>query len=107
VPGVAVHAVDTAHFEITNSTDRDYYFKAIAWSTDDNLACGRGVNGHDVFNGRISAGMTTQGVGGSTPEVPMTVAIWPEPCGDGCTEPSVGDFVIPISTVEPPRPGAT
>jgi hypothetical protein len=101
VPGISVHVIDTAHFELTNLTDRDLYFAVFHWTTDDNLVCGRGVTSYDGMGGPVPAGSTVEGLGGSTPEVPVTVAIWDKPCGEGCTDPPIGEFVVRISAVEP------
>src|SRR5262245_61429485 len=40
IPGVSVRAIDKGHFEITNATDRTYYFGVTSWITEDNLVCG-------------------------------------------------------------------
>jgi hypothetical protein len=95
------------HFEITNATSRTYYFGVFQWTTEDKLVCGRGVIGRDAPGGRVRSGATVEGLGGSTPEVPVTVAIWAIPCGEGCNDVPIGEFVVPISAVEPPQPGAT
>lgn len=107
VPGISVRAIDKAHFEITNATGRTYYFRAFQWMTEDNLVCGRGVIGHDATNGPVGSGATVEGMGGSSPDLPMTVAIWASPCGDGCQAVPIGEFVVPISAIEPPLPVST
>ncbi len=107
VPGISVRVIDKAHFEVTNATDRDYYFKVIGWTTEDNLVCGRGVIGHDGFGSPVPSRATVEAGGGSTVEIPVTVAIWDRPCGDGCNDRAVGEIVVPISMVEPPLPMST
>lgn len=107
VPGISVRAIDQVHFEITNATSRTFYFGVFQWTTEDNLVCGRGVIGRDVSGGLVPSGATVDGLGGSAPEVPATVAIWARPCGEGCNDVPIGEFVVPISAVEPPQPGAT
>jgi hypothetical protein len=104
VPGISVRVIDKAHFEVTHVTDRDYYLKVVTWSTEDNLVCGRGITGHDGFASPLFAGTTVQAGGGSTVEVPVTVAIWDRPCGEACSDPPIGEIIVPISMVEPPPP---
>jgi hypothetical protein len=107
VPGISIRVIDKAHFEVTNATDRDYYFKVIGWTSYENLVCGRGVIGHDGFGSPVSAGATVQAGGGSSSDIPVTVAIWDRPCGDGCDDSSIGQVLVPISTIEPPLPMST
>lgn len=107
VPGISVRVIDKAHFAVTNATARDYYFKVIAWTTEDNLVCGRGVIGHDGFGSPVPSGATIEAGGGSTVQVPVTVAIWDRPCGDGCNDPQIGEILVPISIIEPPAPVST
>jgi len=107
VPGISVRVIDKAHFEVVNATDRDYYFKVVQWMTEDNLVCGRGVVGHDSFSSPVPSRATVEAGGGSTTEVPVTVAIWDRPCGEGCNVSPIGEYVVPISMVEPPQPLST
>jgi hypothetical protein len=108
VPGVSVRAIDRAHFEITNATSRTYYFGGMHWATEDNLVCGRGVVGRDsVPGGRLGPGATVEGGGGSTPDSPMTGSIWADPCGEGCDRVPLGQYLVPVSMVEPPVPVAS
>jgi len=101
VPGVAVRAINKGRFEITNGTSLTYYGGVTTWVTEDDLVCGRGVIGHDSLVGRIAPGATVDWSGGSTADVPLTVAIWDSPCGEGCYRTPVGAYVVPISSVEP------
>ena len=102
VPGISIQVIDKAHFEVTNATNRDYYFEVVTWSTEDNLVCGRGVTGHDSFGSPVPPGQTVEVDGGSTVDFPVTVAIWDYPCGEACSDPPIGELVVPISMVEPP-----
>jgi len=104
VPGLSVRSIDKAHFEIINTSDRQYYFAVFYWVTEDDLVCGRGVIARDSVAGPIGPGSTFVVDGGSTPQSPVTVSIWGDPCGDGCTRTPIGEYLIPISSVEPPPP---
>lgn len=107
VAGVSVRSIDKAHFEINNTTGQTYYFKSFSWQTDANLPCGPGVIAHESATGPVNAGSKVSVDGGSTPEIPVTVSVWPEPCGEGCDRPPSGQYLVPISTIEPPTPGHT
>lgn len=107
VPGISVRAIDKGHIEITNASSRAYYFGVSHWVTEENLVCGRGVIDHSSRGGRIARGATVERLGGSTPEVPVTVAVWANPCGEGCNRPPIGNYVVPVSSVEPPVPIAS
>jgi hypothetical protein len=108
VPGISVRAIDRAHFEITNATSRTYYFGGMHWATEDNLVCGRGVVGRDsVPGGRLRPGAIVERGGGSTPDSPLTVSIWADPCGEGCDRVPLGQYLVPVSMVEPPEPVAS
>lgn len=107
IPGITVRAVDKAHFEITNSTLGTYYVGVAQWVTEDDLICGRGVIAHSSPGGQLPRNGTFQGTGGSEPEAPLVVSIWDDPCGDECTRPPVGKYVVPVSPVDPPAPGAS
>jgi hypothetical protein len=107
VPGISVRATDKGHFKITNATSRTYYVGVFSWDTEDNLLCGRGVLAHDHPGGRVGAGKTIERLGGSPQEALTTVSIWAEPCGEGCYRDPIGQYVVPMSSVEPPLPGST
>jgi hypothetical protein len=107
VPGISVRAIDKTHFEIANTTSRTYYIGVTSWDTEDNLVCGRGVIDHSNNGGRLRPGRTVQRGGGSTPEVPLTVSIWANPCGEGCYRKPIGQYVVPLSSIEPPTPLAS
>src|ERR1051326_8602769 len=70
VAGVSLRVIDKGHFEVTNATDRDYYFKIVRWITED-LVCGRGVTGEDGFASPIASGATVAVSGGSTADLPL------------------------------------
>ena len=91
VPGILVRAIDKGQFEITNATSRSYYFGVSEWITEDNLVCGRGVTEHRAPRVRLRPGVTVKAFGGSTPEIPVTVAIWVDSCGQGCNGVPIGE----------------
>ena len=107
VPGVSVRAIDRAHVEITNATTHTYYVGASFWVTEDNLVCGRGVIEQATSWGRLRPGRTIERGGGSSSEIPLTISIWEVPCSDGCTRDPIGQYLVPVSSVEPPVPGST
>jgi hypothetical protein len=107
VPGVTVRAIDKAHFQITNGTSHTYYVGLTQWVNEDNLVCGRGVVDQSHSGGRLRPRETFDGIGGSASDAPLTVSVWDQPCGDGCTRTPLGQYVVPASSVEPPFPGST
>ncbi len=107
VPGVSLRVIDKATFVITNLTSFTYFVGVTSWATEDDLVCGRGVIGRTDVDGRLGPGSTLQLRGGSSAEIPATVEIWSDPCGEGCSRPPVGEYLLPISTVEPPAPLST
>lgn len=107
VSGLSVRAIDKARFEISNTTGQTYYFKSFSWQTENDLPCGPGVIAHELATGPVDAGSKVLVDGGSTTGVAVTVSVWLEPCGEGCDRPPSGQYVVPISTIEPPRPGHT
>ena len=104
VPGISLRAIDKAHFELRNATARRYYFAVYSWQTADNLVCGRGVTFRESIAGSVDPGSTFLVDGGSTPEMPATVSIWDAPCGEACDRPPLGQYVVPLSSIEPPVP---
>jgi hypothetical protein len=102
VPGITVRAIDQGHVEISNATAQPYYFALFYWEAVDNLVCGRGVTVYDPIAGPVHAGSTFVVEGGSTDMVPATVSIWSDPCGEACTQPPIGQYVVPISDVPAP-----
>jgi hypothetical protein len=101
VAGLSVRVIDRGHFEIFNATGATYYFAVYHWEVQDNLVCGRGVTFYDSTGGPAAPGSTEVG-SGSTRDIPATVSIWAEPCGEGCARPPIGGYVVPISDVPAP-----
>lgn len=94
-------AIDRLHAQIINSTSQTYYYRISRWPTEQ-LVCGFGRHEQDLQDGPIAATETVEFSESSTPDTPVTVAIWDEPCGEGgCDGPPMGLYVVPISTVEP------
>jgi hypothetical protein len=102
VDGIGVRAVDKGHFEIQNTASQRYFFAIFSWVTEGDLVCGRGVVAQDGIAGSVDPGSSMLIGGGSTTEVPVTVSIWPDPCGEGCVRAPIAEYLVPISTVEPP-----
>jgi hypothetical protein len=107
VAGISLRAIDKGHFEVRNATARTYYVAVFYWETADNLVCGRGVTFRDSIAGAVDPGSTFLVDGGSTTEVPATVSIWDAPCGEACDRPPIGQYVVPLSSIEPPVPMQT
>lgn len=100
VAGISVRAINKGHTEITNPTNRTYYYRVSRWSAA-HLLCGHDLVEHEVERGPIAAGETIDYTGGSTPDAPLTVAIWDGPCGEACHRPPIGLYVVSVSSVEP------
>lgn len=100
VSGISARAIDKGNLEITNATSRTYYYRVSSWVAWQ-LVCGRGIVEEEAVRGPIGAGETIKIGDGSTPDVPVTVGIWDQPCGEACTGPPIGLIVVPVSSVEP------
>lgn len=107
VAGITVRAIDRGRFEIRNGTMQPYYFAVYYWETADNLVCGSGVISQNPISGPVEPESSFVVSGGSTLAMPATVLIWDDPCGDGCTRPPIGEYVVPLSDVPAPLPVRT
>jgi hypothetical protein len=100
VPGITVRAIDKRHTEITNATNRTYYYRVSAWHSD-LLACGFGVTESEFQRGPIASGETVEVGEGSAPRLPIAVGIWDQMCGEACSSPPIGWMFVPVSSIEP------
>jgi len=86
IPGISVRARDRATIEITNRTDRTYYYRVAGWQPAQFETC-RALGEEEVEEGPIAPGATVR-VGivafADRTDVPIIVAIWDTQCGEGC-----------------------
>ena len=103
VPGISVQAVDSGHTEITNSSDRTYFYRVSRWPSSQ-TSCSAAREEAEVERGPVGPGSNVVSAAGSSAAAPLTVAIWDQPCGEGCSSPPIGVMVVPVSSI---KPGAT
>ncbi|MEW6223091.1 MAG: hypothetical protein AB1627_00530 [Chloroflexota bacterium] len=104
IPGLAASSRDRATIEITNRTDRTYYYRVAGWQPDQFETC-RALGEEAVEEGPIAAGSTMRvmiGAFADRLEVPITVAFWTEPCREGCQRDApIAAMVVARSPLEP------
>jgi hypothetical protein len=86
IAGIEAKARDSAIIEITNRTDRTYYYRVAGWQPDQFETC-RALGEVDVQEGPIGPGATVDAgivAFAERTDVPIIVAIWDTQCGEGC-----------------------
>jgi hypothetical protein len=86
IPGIEAKARDSATIEITNRTDRTYYYRLAGWQLTQFETC-RALGEEEVQEGPIGPGATVHAgivAFADRTDVPIIVAIWDTRCGEGC-----------------------
>jgi len=103
IAGITAVSTDRATVVITNRTNRLVFYRLAAWERAQLETC-IGILEMEIQRGPIAGGQTittTLGPYIDRPDLPVTIAIWDAPCGEGCDLPPVGGMVIDRSTREP------
>jgi hypothetical protein len=104
IPGITATARDRATIEITNRTDRIYYYRVAGWQPAQFETC-RALGEEEVAEGPIAPGATVR-VGivafAERMDVPITVAVWDTQCGEGCQRAApIGAMLVERSPLQP------
>ena len=103
IEGIAVRAIDRDHVEITNDSDATLYYQIAGWQTAQLEGC-VAVLEQVVEYGPLAPRTsitTTLGALAARLDVPVTVGIWDQPCGEGCDRPPLARISLQRSPVEP------
>jgi hypothetical protein len=103
IPGIAARSIDRATVELTNRTDRTWYYRAAGWQVEQLETC-RGLLEFEIERGPIAAGAAVQvalAAFGERIDVPITIAFWNEPCGEACQRAPVAAILVVRSPDEP------
>ncbi len=96
-------SADRATVEITNRTDRTYYYRVSGWQIDQFETC-RALGEIEAQRGPIAPGTTERviiDVSWWQMGVPVTVALWGRPCGEACTREPIAAAKVELSPLEP------
>jgi len=104
IPGIEAKARDSATIEITNLTDRTYYYRVAGWQPAQFETC-PAFGAEEVEEGPITPGATVR-VGivafADQMDVPIIVAVWDTPCGEGCQRAApIGAMLVERSPLQP------
>jgi hypothetical protein len=104
LPGLTARSRDRATIEITNATGRTYYYRVAGWEAAKFETC-EALGEEEVEEGPIAPGSTVQVsivAFMDRPDVPVTVAFWDKPCGEGCQRDApAAALVVERSALEP------
>ena len=104
IPGVTATSRDRATIEITNRADRTYHYRVAGWHLDQFETC-RALGEQVVEEGPIAPGTTvlvTIVAFKDRIDVPIIVAMWDKPCGEGCQRAApIGALLVARSPLEP------
>ena len=103
VVGLAVDSTHRATIEITNRATLTYYYRVAGWEPAQFETC-RALAEVEAQRGPIAPGATERVA--IDPNwwqsgVPVTVAFWDEPCGEGCQREPFAATQVELSPVEP------
>jgi len=103
IPGITAKSTDRATIMIENQSGRTYYYRVSGWQLDQFETC-RALGEVEVQRGPIHAEATEwvklQG-DWEHMDVPITIAIWDEPCGEACQREPIAAMQVERSTFEP------
>jgi hypothetical protein len=104
IPGITATARDRATIDITNRTDRTYYYRVAGWQPAQFETC-RALGEEEVEEGPIAPGATVH-VGivafADRTDVPITVAVWDTQCGEACQRGApIGAMLVERSPLQP------
>lgn len=103
VPGITVVSTDRATVEITNRTDRTYYYRVSGWELAQFETC-QGLGELERQRGPIAPGATERVMvdpGWQQAGLRVTVALWDRPCGEACTREPIAATIVELSPLEP------
>jgi len=104
IPGITATSRDRATIEITNRTDRTFYYRVAGWQPAQFETC-RAFGEEGVEEGPIAPGATVGvmiAAFADRMDVPITVAFWDEPCGEGCQRAApLAAMLVERSPLEP------
>jgi hypothetical protein len=104
IPGITATSKDRATIEITNRTERTYYYRVAGWQPAQFETC-RALGEEEVEEGPIAPGGTVQVMivaFADRMDVPITVAFWDKPCGEGCQRAApIAAMLVARSPLEP------
>lgn len=103
IAGIRAVTLDRAAVEITNNTDRTWYFQLSAWEVDRLESC-VGPVPLEIERGPLRPGAvirTSLSLVLDRPDLPVTIAFWDAPCGEACNRQPEHPMLIARSLVEP------
>lgn len=103
-PGVTARSVDRTTVEISNGTARAYWYRVAGWEPLTVESCRVWLEA-EVERGPIEAGATMRvGLGALAErfDLPITIALWDEPCGEDCRRGPDAAMLVVRSPLEPP-----
>jgi hypothetical protein len=102
-PGLEAASIDRATVAITNGTGMTWYYRVSGWQPAEFETC-RALAELEVVRGPIAPGATERVTVDPTwrqAGVPVTIAFWDEPCGEGCQREPVAAIGVELSALEP------
>lgn len=96
-------SIDRATVEIVNGTSRTYYYRVAAWQPEQFETC-RGLLESEIERGPLDPGTTVRVMLAAfveRPDVPISIAFWDKPCGEGCQHAPVAAILVARSPVTP------
>lgn len=103
IDGITAVSTDRHTIEITNRTDRTWYYTVVGWQLEQFETC-RALGEYEVVRGPIAPGATervTVDPEWSRMGVPVTVGFWDERCGEACNREPIAAMDVELSPVVP------
>jgi len=103
VPGITAVSTDRATVQITNGTDRTYYYRVSGWEPVQFETC-RAWGELERQRGPILPGAAESVMVDTAwrqAGIRVTIAFWEQPCGEACAVNPVAAMVVDLSPVEP------
>jgi hypothetical protein len=103
IPGLGARSIDRATVQLTNGTNRTWYYRAAGWTVEQLDIC-RGLVESEVERGPITQGASVRVTLGQLAEhleVPITIAFWDQPCGEACNRAPVAAILV-VRSLEAP-----
>ena len=103
IDGITAVSTDRHTLEITNRTDRTWYYTVVGWQLDQFETC-LAFGEYEVSRGPIDAGTTvrvTVGQDWLQLGIPVTVGFWDERCGEACNREPIAAMDVELSPVVP------
>ena len=104
IPGVTATSTSRATLQVTNRTERTYYYRVAGWQPAQFETC-TALGAEEIEEGPIARGATVQiGIAAFADriEVPITIALWAERCGEGCQRDApIAAMLVERSPLEP------